>query len=67
MKCLLAAPWGRLILGDDPVPVVLLLIFALLLLPPPLGIGLGLFLLAAVALLRAWLWCRGARRGKDAQ
>lgn len=67
MKCLLAAPWGRLMLGDDPVPVVLLLIFALLLLPPLLGIGFGLLLLAAVALLRAWLWCCGAKRDKNAQ
>ena len=65
MKCLLAAPWGRLMLGDDPVPVVLLLIFALLLLPPLLGVGLGVLMLASVGLLRAWLWC--ARRDKNAQ
>ncbi len=62
IRCLLAAPWGRLIVGDDPVPVALLLVFALLLLPPILGVGLGLLLLAAVAVVRAWLWCRAGRR-----
>lgn len=65
LKCLLAAPWGRLILGDDPVPVALLLVFAVLLLLPILGVGLGLLLLAAMALLRAWLWCHRSRHNRN--
>lgn len=65
LKCLLAAPWGRLILGDDLVPVALLLVFVVLLLLPILGVGLGLLLLAVMALLRAWLWCHRSRHDKS--
>jgi hypothetical protein len=74
LTCLFAAPWDQLILGDDPVPGALLLLgYALLLLvfahmgvPPILGIGSGLLLLVAVAVFRAWSWCRDTRCDEEA-
>lgn len=63
LQRLTTAPWSRLLLGDEPVPLVLLLVFALLLQPLVQGVELGLLLLlAGAAVLRAWLWCRGTRR-----
>ena len=74
LTCLLAAPWDQLILGDDPVPgallllgyALLLLVFAHLGVPPMLGIGTGLLLLVAVAVFRAWSWCRETRCDEEA-
>ncbi len=74
LACLFAAPWGELILGDDPVPgallllgyALLLLVFASMRVPPILGIGLGLLLLGSVAVFRAWSWCRDTRCGEQA-
>jgi len=67
MKRLTAAPWSRLILSDDPLPLVLLLIFAWVLWPLMAGMGwvIGLLLVAAI-LLRAWLWCCASQRDDEA-
>jgi hypothetical protein len=63
LQRLAAAPWGRLLLGDDPVSLGVLLVFTLLLQPLVRGVEIGLLVLfAAAALLRAWLWCRDTRR-----
>lgn len=66
MKRLAAAPWNRLILCDDPLPLVLLLTFAWLLWPLMAGMewAIGLLMVAAI-LLRAWLWCRASRRDDE--
>ena len=66
MKRLAAAPWCRLILSDDPLPLVLLLIFVWLLRPFMAGMewAIGLLMLTAI-LLRAWLWCRESQRDDE--
>ncbi|MHB1403676.1 MAG: hypothetical protein ACYCWB_14870 [Thiobacillus sp.] len=66
MKLLAAAPWSRLILRDDPLPLVLLLTFAWLLRPLMAGMewAIGLLMVAAI-LLRAWLWCRAMKGGAN--
>lgn len=63
MKRLAAAPWSRIILSDDPLPLVLLLIFVWLLRPLIAGMewAIGLLMVASI-LLRAWLWCRESQR-----
>lgn len=55
------APWGRLVVGEDPAPFALLLLFALLLMPLFEGLWPAIALALLVAfLVRAWLWCRGS-------
>ena len=71
MKRLAAAPWSRLILRDDLLPLVLLLtfawlIFAWLLRPLMAGMewAIGLLMVAAI-LLRAWMWCRASQHDDE--
>lgn len=66
MKRLASAPWSRLILSDDLLPLVLLLTFAWLLRPLTAGMewAIGLLMVAAI-LLRAWLWCRASQRDDE--
>lgn len=66
MKRLASAPWSRLILSDDPLPLVLLLTFAWLLRPLMAGMewAIGPLMVAAI-LLRAWLWCRASQRDDE--
>jgi hypothetical protein len=71
MKRLAAAPWSRLILRDDLLPLVLLLTFAWLTfawllrqLMAGMEWAIGLLLVAAI-LLRAWLWCRASQRDDE--
>lgn len=57
------APWGLILLGEDPAPVLLLLLSCALVFYPLLEDDWPVIPLAlvAAAVVRAWMWSREAR------